>query len=139
MQRLEVSGAVRPICGSLGVKRLICYDQRLQANMKATRSSALSEKLPTNQVSLVSLLALLCPLLVAVVTTSSIESKMWNPTLSTPISYSTHSSPHTDACKRTLVHVFHISRSTCLKFVVISPTASSAKISVAKAVLLQRA
>ena len=23
MQRLEVSGAVRPICGSLGVKRLI--------------------------------------------------------------------------------------------------------------------
>ena len=25
MQRLEVSGAVRPIYGSLGVKRLICY------------------------------------------------------------------------------------------------------------------
>ena len=24
MQRLEVSGAVRPICGSLGVKRLRC-------------------------------------------------------------------------------------------------------------------
>ena len=26
MQRLEVSGAVRPIYGSLGVKRLIYYD-----------------------------------------------------------------------------------------------------------------
>ena len=26
MQRLEVSGAVRPIYGSLGVKRLILYD-----------------------------------------------------------------------------------------------------------------
>jgi len=25
MQRLEVSGAVRPIYGSLGVKRLICF------------------------------------------------------------------------------------------------------------------
>jgi len=27
MQRLEVSGAVRPICGSLGVKRLSVSEQ----------------------------------------------------------------------------------------------------------------
>jgi len=30
MQRLEVSGAIRPIYGSLGVKRLICF--RYQPN-----------------------------------------------------------------------------------------------------------
>ena len=28
MKRLEVSGAVRPICGTLGVKRLICEAQK---------------------------------------------------------------------------------------------------------------
>ena len=27
MQRLEISGAVRPIYGSLGVKRLISYEE----------------------------------------------------------------------------------------------------------------
>jgi len=30
MQSLEVSGAVRPIYGSLGVKRLICYYRPVQ-------------------------------------------------------------------------------------------------------------
>ena len=32
MQRLEVSGAVRPIYGSLGVKRLMCIEYAAQEN-----------------------------------------------------------------------------------------------------------
>jgi hypothetical protein len=36
MQRLEVSGAVRPIYGSLGVKRLTTTDEHLVISISAT-------------------------------------------------------------------------------------------------------
>ena len=38
MQRLEVSGAVRPIYGSLGVKRLICLVSAYVASSKDPRT-----------------------------------------------------------------------------------------------------
>ena len=37
MQRLDVSGAVRPICGSLGVKGLTTYNRVLAENLMDTQ------------------------------------------------------------------------------------------------------
>ena len=42
MQRLEVSGAVRPLYGSLGVKGLISYHTLLHVSVRITRHQEFS-------------------------------------------------------------------------------------------------